>query len=133
MHVPIVNNLQIERPSKLWKSRVSIISHKLPQALAKGEWTDKSQPLVDTREFRLVAQHLHKSFQNKRILCKAYWEPNIIRTVIGALGSRAAMEDNEVGGASRNAKAEGSGVMLVGLRLTDSRLIGLELVLESPG
>lgn len=75
-----------------------IISHKLPQALAKGEWTDKSQPLVDTREFRslledlqdyrrvslgLVAQHLHKSFQNKRILCKAYWEPNIIRTVIG--------------------------------------------------
>ena len=43
------------------------------------------------------------------------------------------MEDNEVGGASRNAKAEGSGVMLVGLRLTDSRLIGLELVLESPG
>ena len=47
--------------------------------------------------------------------------------------NEAAMEDNEVGGASRNAKAEGSGVMLVGLRLTDSRLIGLELVLESPG
>jgi hypothetical protein len=29
-----------------------MISHKLPQALAKGEWTDKSQPLVDTEEFR---------------------------------------------------------------------------------
>ncbi|CAE7618001.1 mkt1, partial [Symbiodinium natans] len=74
-----------------------IISHKLPQALAKGEWTDKSQPLVDTNEFRsllndlqdyrrvalgLVAQHLHRSFQHKKILCKAFWESNVIRTAI---------------------------------------------------
>lgn len=68
-----------------------IISHKLPQALAKGEWMDKSQPLVDTAEFRslitdlkdyreralgLIAQHLNSSFVNKDIVCKAYWEPH---------------------------------------------------------
>jgi len=66
-----------------------VISHKLPQALAKGEWTDKSQPLVDTKEFRhlltelqeyrqlalgLIARHLHSTFQTKTIVCKAYWE-----------------------------------------------------------
>mmetsp|Transcript_62144 Transcript_62144/g.148228 ORF Transcript_62144/g.148228 Transcript_62144/m.148228 type:complete len:750 (+) Transcript_62144:110-2359(+) len=66
-----------------------IISHKLPQALAKGEWTDKSQPLVDTSEFRtmlndlqdyrqvalgLVARHLHSGFKTKRIVCRAFWE-----------------------------------------------------------
>merc|ERR1719191_1731308 len=66
-----------------------IISHKLPQALAKGEWTDKSQPLVDTQEFRqllqdlqeyrekslgLIAKHLHQSFMKKQIVCKAFWE-----------------------------------------------------------
>lgn len=66
-----------------------IISHKLPQALAKGEWTDKSQPLVDTSEFRqllndlqdyrqtalgLIAKHLHPNFQKKNIVCKAFWE-----------------------------------------------------------
>lgn len=71
-----------------------IISHKLPQALAKGEWTDKSQPLVDTKEFRellemltdyrqaalgLIARHLHPSFHKKRILCKAFWETAQIR------------------------------------------------------
>lgn len=71
------------------------ISHKLPQALAKGEWTDKSQPLVDTSEFRslleelkdyreaalgLIARHLHVGFQNKQILCKAFWDPHPIRT-----------------------------------------------------
>lgn len=71
-----------------------IISHKLPQALAKGEWTDKSQPLVDTTEFRnllqelkdyreislgLLARHLHENFQNKRILCKGFWEREVIR------------------------------------------------------
>jgi len=71
-----------------------IISHKLPQALAKGEWTDKSQPLVDTREFRdllvdlqdyrsaalgLIARHLHGGFKKKRILCKAFWDPHPIR------------------------------------------------------
>lgn len=71
-----------------------IISHKLPQALAKGEWTDKSQPLVDTMEFRellvslqdyrqkalgLIARHLHQGFQNKKILCKAFWDPHPIR------------------------------------------------------
>merc|ERR1740127_373016 len=59
-----------------------IISHKLPQALAKGEWTDKSQPIVDTSEFRsllidlqeyretalgLIARHLHNNFQKKKI------------------------------------------------------------------
>lgn len=71
-----------------------IISHKLPQALAKGEWTDKSQPLVDTAEFRgllqdlteyrqtalgLVARHLHASFQSKKILFKAFWDPHTVR------------------------------------------------------
>jgi hypothetical protein len=71
-----------------------IISHKIPQALAKGEWTDKSQPLVDTSEFRdmllslqdyretslgLIARHLHQGFQTKRILCKAFWDPHPIR------------------------------------------------------
>eukprot|EP00930_Biecheleria_cincta_P050595 TRINITY_DN3578_c0_g1_i1.p1 TRINITY_DN3578_c0_g1~~TRINITY_DN3578_c0_g1_i1.p1 ORF type:complete len:758 (-),score=151.08 TRINITY_DN3578_c0_g1_i1:402-2675(-) len=75
-----------------------IISHKLPQALAKGEWTDKSQPLVDTKEFRsllddlqeyrmtalgLIAMHLHKQFQQMQILCKAYWESNTIRQALG--------------------------------------------------
>jgi len=71
-----------------------IISHKLPQALAKGEWTDKSQPLVDTQEFRemlvnlqeyretslgLIARHLRPCFQEKKILCKAFWDPHPIR------------------------------------------------------
>jgi hypothetical protein len=71
-----------------------IMSHKLPQALAKGEWTDKSQPLVDTAEFRallkdltdyrqvalgLIAQHLHASFQKKQILFKAFWDPHTVR------------------------------------------------------
>lgn len=66
-----------------------IISHKLPQALAKGEWMDKSQPLVDTEEFRtllgdlqdyrtralgLIAKHLNSSFQKKEIVCRAFWE-----------------------------------------------------------
>lgn len=84
-------------PSLYYLMLQGIISHKLPQALAKGEWTDKSQPLVDTNEFRtllndlqdyrrialgLIAQHLHKSFQTKRILCKAYWEPNNIRQAL---------------------------------------------------
>jgi len=70
------------------------ISHKLPQALAKGEWTDKSQPLVDTLEFRdlltnlqdyretalgLIARHLKECFQTKQILCKAFWDPHPIR------------------------------------------------------
>jgi len=66
-----------------------VISHKIPQALARGEWVDKSQPLVDTKEFRqllielneyrqksvsLVAKHLHKSFSKKTITCKAFWD-----------------------------------------------------------
>eukprot|EP00747_Dinoflagellata_sp_TGD_P165583 gnl/TRDRNA2_/TRDRNA2_187044_c0_seq1.p1 gnl/TRDRNA2_/TRDRNA2_187044_c0~~gnl/TRDRNA2_/TRDRNA2_187044_c0_seq1.p1 ORF type:complete len:759 (+),score=169.14 gnl/TRDRNA2_/TRDRNA2_187044_c0_seq1:119-2395(+) len=66
-----------------------IISHKLPQALAKGEWTDKSQPLVDTAEFRglltdlqdyrqralgLIARHLHGGFVRKQIVCKPFWD-----------------------------------------------------------
>jgi hypothetical protein len=79
-----------------------IISHKLPQALAKGEWTDKSQPLVDTQEFRvllqdlqdyretalgLIARHLNRGFQEKRILMKSFWESHPIRTSIS--GSEA--------------------------------------------
>uniref|UniRef100_A0A7S2BM54 XPG N-terminal domain-containing protein n=1 Tax=Alexandrium andersonii TaxID=327968 RepID=A0A7S2BM54_9DINO len=79
-----------------------IISHKLPQALAKGEWTDKSQPLVDTREFRdllsdlqeyretalgLIARHLHGGFQRKKILCKAFYDPHPIRQ--GNIGNEA--------------------------------------------
>ena len=39
-------------PSLYYLMLNGIISHKLPQALAKGEWTDKSQPLVDTSQFR---------------------------------------------------------------------------------
>mmetsp|Transcript_45280 Transcript_45280/g.105693 ORF Transcript_45280/g.105693 Transcript_45280/m.105693 type:complete len:759 (+) Transcript_45280:77-2353(+) len=85
-------------PSLYYLMLHGIISHKLPQALAKGEWTDKSQPLIDTHEFRqllmdlqdyrrtclgLIAQHLHKSFHNKNILCKAYWEPSSIRQALG--------------------------------------------------
>jgi len=65
------------------------ISSKLPQAIAKGEWTDKSQPLVDTQEYRqllfdleeyrekalgLVARHLHPSFKKKVVTCKSYFE-----------------------------------------------------------
>lgn len=71
-----------------------MISHKLPQALAKGEWTDKSQPLVDTKEFRdlltdlsdyrqtslgLIAQYLYPNFQKKKILCKSFWDPHNIK------------------------------------------------------
>jgi len=66
-----------------------VVSHKLPQALSKGEWLDKSQPLVDTKEFRemimdlqdyrqralgLIARHLHGSFAKKNIVCEAFWE-----------------------------------------------------------
>jgi len=65
------------------------ISHKLPQALARGEWTDKSQPLVETAEYRnfvedlqeyrrvalgLIARHLCGSFAKKEIVCKAFWD-----------------------------------------------------------
>ncbi|CAJ1416587.1 unnamed protein product [Effrenium voratum] len=86
-------------PSLYYLMLNGIISHKLPQALAKGEWTDKSQPLVDTSQFRellselqeyrqialgLIAQHLHKSFHTKRILCKAFWEPNNLRQALGS-------------------------------------------------
>ncbi|CAJ1371337.1 unnamed protein product [Effrenium voratum] len=77
-------------PSSLYFLIVSgVLSAKLPQALAKGEWLDKSQPLVDTVEYRqllsdltdyrqralgLVARHLPLYFRSKRILCKAFWE-----------------------------------------------------------
>eukprot|EP00930_Biecheleria_cincta_P050597 TRINITY_DN3578_c0_g3_i1.p1 TRINITY_DN3578_c0_g3~~TRINITY_DN3578_c0_g3_i1.p1 ORF type:complete len:759 (-),score=134.44 TRINITY_DN3578_c0_g3_i1:56-2332(-) len=85
-------------PSLYYLMLHGIISHKLPQALAKGEWTDKSQPLVDTQEFRsfledlhdyrrtalgLIATHLNKNFQTKNILCKAFWESNSIRQALG--------------------------------------------------
>lgn len=77
-------------PNSLYYLMVTgIISHKLPQALARGEWVDKSQPLVDTTELRslhtelaeyrekainLVVRHLHSSFAKKPITCKAFWE-----------------------------------------------------------
>jgi len=66
-----------------------ILSQKLPQVLARGEWTDSSQPFVDTKEFRdllvdltgyretclgLIASQLHPSFSEKDIVCKAAWE-----------------------------------------------------------
>jgi hypothetical protein len=66
-----------------------VISHKLPQALARSEWVDKSQPLVDTAQFRemltemndyrqkalcLVAKHLHSNFSKKQIICRAFWD-----------------------------------------------------------
>eukprot|EP00929_Paragymnodinium_shiwhaense_P066489 TRINITY_DN3335_c0_g2_i1.p1 TRINITY_DN3335_c0_g2~~TRINITY_DN3335_c0_g2_i1.p1 ORF type:complete len:750 (+),score=223.17 TRINITY_DN3335_c0_g2_i1:132-2381(+) len=82
-------------PSAVYYLMLSgIISHKLPQALAKGEWTDKSQPLVDTKEFRttlqeleqyrqtalgLLARHMAQNFHNKRILCKAFHDPHSVR------------------------------------------------------
>lgn len=71
-----------------------IISAKLPQALAKGEWTDKTQPLVDTQEYRhllvdlreyrekalsLVARHLHPKFSQKLIVRKVYFDANAVR------------------------------------------------------
>ncbi|CAE8583912.1 unnamed protein product [Polarella glacialis] len=86
-------------PSLYYLMLHGVISHKLPQALAKGEWTDKSQPLVDTAEFRslladlqdyrqtalgLIAVHLHRGFQNKAILCKAFWENASIRQALGS-------------------------------------------------
>mmetsp|Transcript_50726 Transcript_50726/g.117800 ORF Transcript_50726/g.117800 Transcript_50726/m.117800 type:complete len:761 (+) Transcript_50726:91-2373(+) len=88
-------------PSSLYYLMLNgIISHKLPQALAKGEWLDKSQPLVDTKEFRdlitdlqdyrqralgLIARHLHAGFRQKNIVCKAFWEPHLGRP-FGAQG-----------------------------------------------
>eukprot|EP00397_Hematodinium_sp_SG-2012_P009203 GEMP01009279.1.p1 GENE.GEMP01009279.1~~GEMP01009279.1.p1 ORF type:complete len:748 (+),score=144.49 GEMP01009279.1:565-2808(+) len=66
-----------------------VISSKIPQALARSEWTDKTVPLVDTQEYRqllvdleeyrekslgLVARHLHPNFQKKIITLKAYFE-----------------------------------------------------------
>lgn len=84
-----------------------IISHKLPQALAKGEWTDKSHPLVDTSEFRgllqdlqdyratalgLIARHLHQRFQSKEITWKAFWDAQGIR---GGHGQQMQQQDQE--------------------------------------
>eukprot|EP00929_Paragymnodinium_shiwhaense_P066490 TRINITY_DN3335_c0_g3_i1.p1 TRINITY_DN3335_c0_g3~~TRINITY_DN3335_c0_g3_i1.p1 ORF type:complete len:833 (+),score=218.37 TRINITY_DN3335_c0_g3_i1:143-2641(+) len=66
-----------------------IISSKVPQALARGKWTDKTQPLVDTTELRalvgdvqdyrmralgLVARHLPARFADKTIVFNPYWE-----------------------------------------------------------
>mmetsp|Transcript_31503 Transcript_31503/g.67650 ORF Transcript_31503/g.67650 Transcript_31503/m.67650 type:complete len:755 (-) Transcript_31503:45-2309(-) len=80
-----------------------IMSHKIPQALAKGEWTDKSQPLVDTVESRdllehigeyreralgLVARHLHQKFQEKQILLKSYWENTSMRQGLSLANER---------------------------------------------
>ena len=47
-------------PSLYYLMLSGIISHKLPQALAKGEWTDKSQPLVDTHQFRELLNDLQE-------------------------------------------------------------------------
>mmetsp|Transcript_38027 Transcript_38027/g.97153 ORF Transcript_38027/g.97153 Transcript_38027/m.97153 type:complete len:739 (+) Transcript_38027:75-2291(+) len=85
-------------PSTLYYLMLNgVVSHKLPQALAKGEWLDKTQPLVDTKEFRdlimdlqdyrqralgLIARHLHSSFAKKNIVCKAFWEPKGQQRVI---------------------------------------------------
>jgi len=66
-----------------------LMSNKLPQALAKGEWIDKTPPLVDSLEFRglmtdlqdyrqralgLVARHLHSGLYRKTVLYKASWD-----------------------------------------------------------
>jgi len=77
-------------PSNLYYLMVQgVISHKLPQALARGEWVDKSQPLVDTQEFRtllndlndyreksinLVIKNLTGAVTRKPITCKAFWD-----------------------------------------------------------
>jgi hypothetical protein len=76
-------------PSLYYLMVQGVISHKIPQAFARGEWVDKSQPLVDTLQFRdllqdlndyrahsinLVVRHLPKSFAEKSIQCKAFWE-----------------------------------------------------------
>eukprot|EP00440_Ansanella_granifera_P034923 gb/GFBE01037884.1/.p1 GENE.gb/GFBE01037884.1/~~gb/GFBE01037884.1/.p1 ORF type:complete len:731 (+),score=127.65 gb/GFBE01037884.1/:1-2193(+) len=65
------------------------ISYKLPQAFAKGEWTEKTPPLVDTQEYRtllmdlwdhrrralgLIARHLTPEFQKKSIYY-SLWDP----------------------------------------------------------
>lgn len=86
-----------------------IISHKLPQALAKGEWTDKSHPLVDTAEFRgllqdiqdyrqtslgLIARHLHPKFHSKTIAWKAFWDAHQPRQ--GQAGGQMSADDQEV-------------------------------------
>lgn len=36
-----------------------VLSCKIPQAFAKGEWLDKTQPLVDTAEFRQFLDEIH--------------------------------------------------------------------------
>eukprot|EP00392_Amoebophrya_sp_AT5.2_P013350 g13468.t1 len=63
-----------------------VISAKLPLALARGIWYDKSQPLLDTKEYRdlllelrdyrqrslgLIARHLHPKFQTKSVTLRA--------------------------------------------------------------
>jgi len=79
-----------ELPSSIYYLMVQgVLSHKLPQAFARGEWVDKSHPLVDTQEFRnllidlndyreksinLVVKHLHSSFARNPIVCKTFWE-----------------------------------------------------------
>merc|ERR550514_1095484 len=89
-------------PNSLYYLMVNgIISHKLPQALAKGEWMDKSQPLVDTKEFRellmdlqdyrgralgLLARHLHNGFEKKQIQWKVFWDPPSLRSIAGPTG-----------------------------------------------
>jgi hypothetical protein len=82
-----------------------IISHKLPQALARGEWVDKSQPLVDTSQFRdlladlndirqkavsLVVKHLHSNFGKKQIVCKAFWDQQSSRHGSSAQASQSS-------------------------------------------
>lgn len=82
-------------PNSIYFLMVSgVLSHKMPQALARGEWVDKSAPLVDTAQFHdlwtdlleyrekalgLLARHLNVSFSKKLITCKAYWDTPIGR------------------------------------------------------
>lgn len=90
-------------PASLYYLMVQgVIGQKLPQAFARGEWVDKSQPLVDTSEFRqlllelndyranainLVVRHLHKSFHKKPIVCKAFWDQPSNRTGVFPQGA----------------------------------------------
>eukprot|EP00913_Durusdinium_trenchii_P014736 g13824.t1 len=43
-----------------------------------------SQQAFDWVALGLVAQHLHRSFHQKKILCKAFWEPSAIRQAFGS-------------------------------------------------
>eukprot|EP00397_Hematodinium_sp_SG-2012_P003551 GEMP01003559.1.p1 GENE.GEMP01003559.1~~GEMP01003559.1.p1 ORF type:complete len:746 (+),score=145.90 GEMP01003559.1:519-2756(+) len=92
-----------------------IISSKLPQALAKGEWTDKTQPLVDTQEFRqlladlqqyrekalgLVARHLHPNFWRKRIIRRVFFDGSLRQNNASNVNGCTRLEPMEPSGMS---------------------------------